>query len=312
MKRIVTILICILFIAATSYKLPKITDKISSYFYTTPKVLLQNKNFYAKNASYEYVSITDTMAPYNFQELMNIFYTVLDYGYENFTFYCPAEYQECIDDVIRISKPNSLEVLTNIGNFVSPFNNFKTIKVLYDRAGEVTIIVDHIYSNEDIRKINSKLDDLWTSLVTDDMDNEGIIYAFHDYFINNTKYDTAYEEEIKKYGKTTHDSSRANGLLFEGFAICAGYTDAMALVLDRLNLPNFKVASTTHVWNVVYLNDTWLHLDLTWDDPVDDPNAGSASKDILLHKFYLINTETLEDFDIEDHTYDKSVYLEIK
>ncbi|MCH5166297.1 MAG: transglutaminase domain-containing protein [Erysipelotrichales bacterium] len=311
MKRFLTIIICLLLMGASIYKLPTITDKISSYFYSTQKVVLTDKNFYAKDANYKYVSITDDFVPYNFQELINIFYTVLDYGYETFTFYCPVEYQDCLDDVNKISDSNSLDILTTLGNFVSPFNNFKTLKVQYDTAGEVTIITERIYSDEDIRKINAKLDDLWNLLVTSEMDKEDIIYAFHDYFINNTKYDQAYEEELKT-GTTTHDSSKANGVLFEGYAICSGYTDAMALVLDRLKIPNFKVASSTHVWNVLYLNDAWVHLDLTWDDPVDNPNDGGYAKDILLHKFYLINTETLEEFDIEDHTFNKSIYLELK
>ena len=81
----------------------------------------------------------------------------------------------------------------------------------------------------------------------------------------------------------------------------------MALVLDRLEVANFKVASSTHVWNAVLIDDEWLHLDLTWDDPV----SVDHSKDTLLHKFYLINTETLEEFDINDHSFNKSVYREL-
>ena len=310
MKRFLTIIICITLISASIYKIPLITDKISSYFYATQKVVLPEKNVYAKETSYEFVSITNNFVPYNFQELINIYYTALDSGYEKFTFYCPVEYQDCLNDVKNINDSENGDILTTLGNYVSPFNNFKTLKVQYDTAGEVTIIVNHIYNDEDIRKINAKLDDLWVSLVKDDMESEDIIYAFHDYFINTTKYDQLYEEEVKK-GPTTHESSKANGVLFEGFAICSGYTDAMALVLDRLNLPNFKVASSTHVWNVVYIDDAWLHLDLTWDDPVSDPSDPNP-KDILLHKFYLINTNTLEEFDIEDHSFNKSIYLELK
>ena len=55
---------------------------------------------------------------------------------------------------------------------------------------------------------------------------------------------------------------------------------------------NFKIATTNettgHVWNVVKINNEWLHLDLTWDDPVS-----SDGKDYLYHKYFLINTEGL-------------------
>ena len=82
----------------------------------------------------------------------------------------------------------------------------------------------------------------------------------------------------------------------------------MALVLYRLGLDNYKVASNTHVWNAVFLDGEWLHLDLTWDDPVSE----DRSKNNLLHKFFLIDTPTLESFDIKDHTYSKAIYRELK
>lgn len=308
MKRILTLIICCTIIGASALKLDDITEVINNYFYSTQTVVLPEENKYAKNQKYEYVSTTDSFVPYNFQELLNIFYTILDRGYQNFTFYCPVEYDDCVRDVIKISDKNNKEILTTLGNYVSPFNNFTLLRVKYDSAGEVTINVDYNYSNEDKRLINQRLDDLWVSLVKPEMSKEDIIYAFHDYFINTTKYDESYEDTTKNGEITNHPSSKANGVLFNGLAICSGYTDAMALVLDRLNIPNFKVASNTHVWNAVKIKDEWLHLDLTWDDPV----SLDHSKDNLLHKFYLINTKTLEEFDIEDHAFNKSVYIELK
>lgn len=308
MKRLLTFAICLLIVGTSVIKLPEITETINSYFYSTQTVMLPEKNNYAKNQSYEYISVTDDFVPYNFQELLNIFYTILDRGYQNFTFYCPVEYQDCVNDVIKISDKNNKEVLTTLGNYVSPFNNFTLLRVKYDSAGEITVNVEYTYTDEDKNLINAKLDELWKTVVTKDMKTEDIIYAFHDYFINTTRYDEAYESELNQGIKTIHMSSKANGVLFEGYAICSGYTDAMALVLDRLNVPNFKVASTTHVWNAVKINDNWLHLDLTWDDPVSQDH----SKDNLLHKFYLINTPTLEEFDIVDHAFNKSVYQELK
>ena len=157
-------------------------------------------------------------------------------------------------------------------------------------------------------EMKNKVDAIWKEVVTTDMKDEDIIYAFHDYIINNTKYDEIYESELKNKKKPTHQAAKANGPFFEGYAICSGYTDAMAIILDKLGVKNFKVASDTHVWNAVYINNKWVHLDLTWDDPV----SADHSVNNLLHKFFLIDTETLEEFDITDHTFDKSVYLELK
>lgn len=305
--RIFTFLICILLTVLVVYKLDDIVSFTASLFNETPEVAVAKKNTYSRTQNYEFVQITDDFVPYNYQDLLNIFYTVLDAGYDTFTFYCPNEYLDCISDVEKISDSENVDVLTTLGNFVAPFNNFTTLRVLYDTAGEVTIEVTHLYTDEDISNINAKIDELWNELVTDEMEKEDIIYAFHDYIINTTRYDEAYATTPND-DETPHNSSKANGPLFDGYAICSGYTDAMAIVLDRLDIPNFKVASDTHVWNALYLDNEWLHLDLTWDDPVSEDH----SVDNLLHKFFLINTQTLEEFDISDHTFDKSIYLELK
>ena len=139
------------------------------------------------------------------------------------------------------------------------------------------------------------------------MSNEDIIYAFHDYIINNSKYDENYDKELAQGITPTYHSASAIGPLFEGYAICSGYTDTMALVLDKLGIKNFKVTSDTHVWNALYINGEWLNLDLTWDDPVSE----DRTQNNLLHKFFLIDTNTLESFQISDHNYNKSVYLEL-
>ena len=307
-KRILTILICLVLTGTTIFYLDKITTKLASFFNSTPKVSIEEKNQYAKEKDYAYLQTTDKFVPYNYQELLNVLYTILDSGYDTFTFYCPNEYQECLNDIKQISNTTNNEVLTTIGNYVSPYNNFSTIRIEYDTAGEVTVYITHLYSEEEINKISNEINRVWTSLVSEGMTNKEIIYAFHDYIINHTKYDEKYEEELKNLGKTTYHSDKAIGPLFEGHAICSGYTDTMSIVLDRLGITNYKVASNTHVWNAIYLDGSWLHLDLTWDDPVSE----DRSKDNLLHKFFLVDTESLESFDIKEHTFDKSIYQELK
>ena len=82
---------------------------------------------------------------------------------------------------------------------------------------------------------------------------------------------------------------------------------------------NYKVATTEtlnsttegHIWNAVKINDEWLHLDLTWDDPVS-----SDGKNYLYHKYFLIDTEELITADnnitSKDHIFDETIYSELK
>ena len=72
-----------------------------------------------------------------------------------------------------------------------------------------------------------------------------------------------------------------------------------------MNIPNYRISSDTHIWNFVYLDNKWSHLDLTWDDPSID------GKDIRLEDFFLISSSELEKKDQENqHNYPKEIYIE--
>ena len=303
MKRFLTLTICIALLALTYVYNNKVTNKLANLFKSTPTVVAEKKNQYSKGVNYEYLQITDNFVPYNYQELLNVFYTMLDAGYDTFTFYCPEEYTDCLNDVEYISDKNK-EQLTTIGNFVSPYNNFSSMEFKFDTAGEVTIKINHLYSKDDIVTVSNKVDSIYKEIIKEGMNDLDIIYAFHDYIINNTKYDSEY---VVDSDNNEHDSARAFGPLFEGYAICSGYTDAMGILLDKLGIKNYKVSSATHVWNVFYYDNKWWHIDLTWDDPITKDGAPR-----LEHTFFKIDTETLERFNIDNHNFDKSIYLELK
>ena len=129
------------------------------------------------------------------------------------------------------------------------------------------------------------------------------LLAIHDYIINHTKYDT----EKNNNGSSKYHSNTAYGVFMEGYATCNGYADAYALALDKLGVKNYKVSSNTHIWNAVYFDDEWLHIDLTWDDPVS-----TDGKDYLYHKYFLVNNEEMkkEDEDLQDHIFDQRVFQE--
>ena len=137
------------------------------------------------------------------------------------------------------------------------------------------------------------------------MDDQTKILTIHDYIINNSKYDV----EKNETGISEYHSSIAYGPLIEGYAICGGYADAMAIFLTKLGFDNYKIASDTHVWNAVLVNGKWLHLDLTWDDPVSEQGV-----DYLYHKYFLVNNEELikADGNLNNHLFKKAIYLEFK
>jgi len=198
-------------------------------------------------------------------------------------------------------------LLTHINNFAHPFNSFKSIETTFSESGEINLRIHKLYTPAKIRQINEHVNKVMEEVLRDDMSLERKIRALHDYMLENADYDKLYNP-----GRTDNinDSNTAYGVFFQGHGICSGFTDAMAIFLTRLNVKNFKIASENHVWNAVFINDRWLHLDATWNAPLND-----AGQKTLWDRYFLITTEQLiklNTTDSVDHNFDKTVYLEFR
>lgn len=299
-KYIVLLFLVILFGFAFAFRKP-LYNLYRTYFVKEEKeVTLTASNDYTRDYDFNYVKRTDDFTPSNYQDLLNIYYTVLNSGEEEFSFYCTDEYSECINDVDSLA--NNQKVLSTINNFVHPFNSFRHLETSYDDYGKVTLKIEHIYSNNDIKLINAKVKEIEKEIWNSSMSNEDKIKEAHNYIINNSKYDKdRSDNNIVKYKSDT-----AYGSLLEGYSLCGGYTDAMELFLEDMGIKSYKISSENHVWNAVNLNNAWYHLDLTWDDPITTDGS-----DILEYNFFLITTSELSELEGEQHNYDKNVYSEL-
>lgn len=310
MKKAIIPTICILSILLTLLNINTISDKIINLLNHPNTSLIENKNTYYKDTNYTFVKNTNRFNPYGKQDLLNIIYTIINNGSTSFTFYCPKEYKECIEDVNEISSDANL--LTHLNNFVHPFNSFTSINTTISDNGEINLNIKYLYDKDEITYINEQVDELLIELITEDLDTDyDKIKAIHDYIINNTKYDINNNKDLKTYN--------AYGTLINHLATCNGYTDLMSIFLSKMHYDNYKIATTNetegqttgHVWNAVNVNDEWLHLDLTWDDPVSSDN-----KDYLYHKYFLINTKELITADSNitsnEHNFNKAIYTELK
>ena len=299
-KYIVLLILVILFGFTFAFRRP-LYNLYRTYFVKEEKeVTLTASNDYTRDYDFNYVKRTDDFTPNNYQDLLNIYYTVLNSGEEEFSFYCTDEYSECINDVDSLA--NNQKVLSTINNFVHPFNSFRHLETSYDDYGKVTLKIDHIYTDNDIKLINAKVEEIEKEIWNSSMSNEDKIKEAHNYIINNSKYDKdRSDNNIVKYKSDT-----AYGSLLEGYSLCGGYTDAMELFLEDMGIKSYKISSENHVWNAVYLNNAWYHLDLTWDDPITTDGS-----DILEYNFFLITTSELSELEGEQHNYDKNVYSEL-
>ena len=279
----------------------EILKEINDFLYPKEEIVLGEVNQYHRKYDFNYVKNVNDFVPKNKQDLINIYYTAINAGKDHFYFYCPEEYKECIKHVKEIAYDRTL--LSDINNFVHPFNGFTHIETNYDSFGEVNIEIMKNYTQEEIDIIKQKVSEIKPQIINDTLSLEQNIKNAHDYIINNSKYDIGRSE----YNIKLYKSDTAYGPLIEGYGICGGYTDAMQLFLEELGVKNYKISSSTHVWNAVFINNNWYHLDLTWDDPIT-----TSKSDVLSYDFFLIPTEKLLQIEQTEHNFDQNVYDELK
>ncbi len=257
------------------------------------------ENSYFLEDHFDYVEPYEKAEVHSMKEIMNSIYYLINSGVTTSERYCAKEYKNCYTDMEAISSDTNM--LSILNNYVHPFNSFDSIIFNFD-DNIIKVEIKHTYTDDEIKKLNAKVDEIINKTITNEMSTRDKIKAIHDYIINHTEYDTL---KTKNINDKTYHSNTAYGVLIEGYGICSGYSDAMKLFLDKLNIINYKISNDQHIWNLVYLDGNWLHLDLTWDDPVSDKN-------ITRDNYFLIDTKTLKELNDDVHYYDVNVFKEAK
>ena len=309
MKKLIVPIISLTLITLVAINHSRIISYATDFFTNKQDLIILSGNEYTKNKDYLYVQRSTDYVPLSYQDVLNIFYSIIDNHWDTFTFYCPKEYETCKDDIAKLSK-SSVE-LSNINNFVHPYNSFTNINTSIDSRGEIIVKVTYLYTKDEIAYINQEVDNIIKNNYNQNDNLKDNIKRIHDYIINNTTYDVNYKENKDKLTYTAY------GTLKEHLATCNGYTDLMAVILSKLNIDNYKISynptgnSTEegHVWNAVYIDGKWLHLDLTWDDPVGN------GINYLYHKYFLVTTDEMIEADagevqVTEHGFDKLIYQE--
>ena len=300
MKKIVFALLIMTLLLALYIKKEEVLSFVLKKARGDEVATLNYSNDYSRNYKYNYVSLTNDFSAKDKTHLFNIYYTILNSGISEFTFYCNDTYKSCIEDVIYLA--DNQAIISVLNGFVHPFNSFSSIETIYDTLGRVTLRINKAYTNSEIIAINTKLNDIIDNHIAPKENQIELLREIHDYIINNSKYD------IDKSDKniTKYKSSIAYGPLLEGYGICGGYTDSFAIILDRYNIQNMSVFSENHIWNALYIDGKWSHIDLTWDDPISDDG-----KDILDYSYFLISSNELLELEKIQHNFDQTIFTEL-
>lgn len=120
--------------------------------------------------------------------------------------------------------------------------------------------------------------------------------AAHDYIIRNCIYnvDAIDNDEL------TDDDFNEYGVFVKGKAVCEGYAKAYKMLMDIADIDCIIVTGTvgeneiSHAWNMIKLDNSWYHVDVTYDDP------NPETKEII-YLYMNVTDEIIE----KDHKWNK-------
>lgn len=119
----------------------------------------------------------------------------------------------------------------------------------------------------------------------------------HDYLVQHIEYGFSDKDD-----EASSKAYSSYGALVEKKAVCNGYAQAMKLLCDLTGVECEMISGTAdgenHAWNLVKLDDSWYHVDATWDDPTPDDPAR-----VFYHYF---NVD--DEFISGDHSWDSEAF----
>lgn len=211
-------------------------DVISAALECAPQILLR---FSKKISSNDVKKLAMTLA--NYRLARSYSYNVQKEGKSSVVVLCP-NYMSCVKMIRAIHDPKSITL--------SP----KETEAL-SRAQEI------------IRTLN-----------LDNLTNTAKAHVIHDWLVANCAYDVPGLKRGFRVYKDSESYSPYDGkyMILEQKGVCDSYAQAYWLLLQMSGVPSCmifgasKKGSQRHCWNLVYLDDHWGHIDVTWDDPIPD------------------------------------------
>lgn len=83
----------------------------------------------------------------------------------------------------------------------------------------------------------------------------------HDLICQKMEYDPNYNN-----ARQNEYNQVAYSVFCTDTTVCAGYSQAMQLLMNGAGIDCAIVTSEEHEWNIIRLNGSWYYVDLTWDD----------------------------------------------
>lgn len=151
-------------------------------------------------------------------------------------------------------------------------NSISRVNITYNITDPEEIQTKKAEYEAAVSKIIANAQDSWS-------DAEKALYI-NDYLARNCSYDNSLQNH------SAYDA------LVTQSAVCEGYALAFLELSQRLELQCEMVSSEqlNHAWNLVKIDDSYYHVDVTWNDPVED-RIGRA-----MHHYFLKSTDYFKSY----------------
>ena len=108
----------------------------------------------------------------------------------------------------------------------------------------------------------------WVSTIQNQSGEFAKVQKAHDIVVLNVDYNHGVLEDsnISETEEEDYYTQSAYSMVCTNLTVCAGYSQAFALLCNAAGVDALSVTSSDHQWNKVRVGDSWYNLDTTWDD----------------------------------------------
>ena len=221
-------------------------------------------------------------------------YTAISYGVKDFKDrfnvqnYNFVSMEQTLDDVGK-----ALSCFLDDHPEVSYVNNKYTVYTKDNLLFGTLVDVKINFTEKSLNDVETKISRIETEInnilnnIPSDEPIEKELY-FHDIIGENVKYYEYYT--IETIPNSCHS---IEGVFLNKEAVCDGFSEALNILLSRVNIPSIAVIGEleeAHEWNLVKLDDGWYNLDLTSDKSIE-----STDKEIVTHVYFNRTTEDMQE-----------------
>lgn len=189
----------------------------------------------------------------------------------------------------------------------------RTYQYMYvESSGKVTeIIPQYKYTAEQTVQMRQDLENVTDNILsqlTDEMTQTDKVRYFHDYIIGHCEYDRevigSTSEQIE-YIMENSDYDNAYGVLVKGTGVCEGYARTFRYLCERTGIDCELISgiadNVQHMWNMVNIDGSWYHIDLTWDDPIVNNDPEDCNN--IRYDYFNLNDEQISQSHEPDRSY---------